>query len=153
MFILILDATAIYNTQQNSEHQTEDREGYVISHTEFPQDYTPNIDSSLSINDLHPLQLVWIRFVYFDLYTGCSRDYLEITGLQDDNMKFCSSSKAPVLDTWYALTVSQSSLTTRFKTNSNEDSVKTGFFFQYVGEWVFNNLIIINKFCNQYLFH
>lgn len=133
MLCLFQDAAAIYEPQQSAKHETDKREGYVISHTDFPEEYTPNIDSSLSIKGLEPLQLVWVRFIHFDLYLGCYNDYLEITGLQGDMKTFCLPEE-PGLDEWLALTVSQTSLTFRFKTNSYGYSVKTGFLLQYSGE-------------------
>lgn len=70
----------------------------------------------------------------FDLSYGCYREYLEIVGLHGDEEKFCQYSK-PDLDEWFAFTVSEMSLKFRFKTDSGDSSVDTGFLLQYAGEW------------------
>lgn len=52
-------------------------------------------------------------------------------------MKLCTSS-APVLYNWIGLTVSQTSLTFRFKTFTGNYYVDTGFLLQYTGELTTN---------------
>ena len=49
----LTDTLAVYNSHQHSAHQsTASRQGHAVSHSDFPDDYTANIDSSLTITGL-----------------------------------------------------------------------------------------------------
>ena len=143
---LLSDAVAVYNSNlQNSNQNINNSQGYVVSHSDFPDDYTANIDSSLTITGLQPEQIVQIKFLLFDLYYNseypeCVYDYLEIHGSTEGVITYCSNPVyQPPIDEWYNITVggNTSTIAFRFKTNDNRSTVKEGFYFIYKGKVCF----------------
>ena len=121
-----------------SQQETYEKQGYIISHRDLPQDYTAYINSSLIITGLQPRQLVQIKFLEFQLYftssyPGCDYDYFQITG--SGGRTFCSDPQyQPVIDEWYKFTATDSRLNLKFVTNYNDRSTDKGFLLQYEGE-------------------
>ena len=132
MFVYYSGAFPINNNQVGERH------GYVISHADFPQNYTANINSYLIIKDLQPGKIVQIKFLLFDLYYhseyhSCNDDYLKIITSVNDGIRYCSDpAHEPALQKWHNFTVSGSTMALHFKTNHNP-TVGKGFYFEYRG--------------------
>ena len=137
---MLSDAVAVYNSNlQNSNQNINNSQGYVVSHSDFPDDYTANIDSSLTITGLQPEQIVQIKFLLFDLYYNpeypeCDYDFLEIHGSTEGVITFCSDPDyEPPIDEWYNITTNASTITLRLHTNYADSTVGEGFYFQFKG--------------------
>ena len=136
----------MYDSRQLSANQsTTSRQGYVVSHSDFPDDYTANIDSSLTITGLQPKQIVQIKFLSFNLYYNsrypdCNYDFLEIHGATEGIITFCSNPDyQPPLDEWYSIPTDEYTITFRFHTNYDDSTVRAGFYFQFKGTVIFQH--------------
>ena len=142
--LFISGALAVHNPQATSPQQTFDKQGFIISHRDYPDDYTASITSSLIISGLQPQQIVRVKFLEFQIYyspsyPGCDDDYLQITG--SGGQTFCSDPQhQPVIDEWYNFTATDSPLEFTFVTNGNRRSTDKGFYLQYKGEHVYFTL-------------
>ena len=139
----ISGALAIHDPQSSPSQETHEKQGYLLSHRDFPNDYTASINSTLIIAGLQPQQIVRVKFLEFQLYSryrypGCGYDYLQITG--SGGRTFCSDSAPkyqPNTGQWYEFTATDSQLKFQFVTNSNQNSIDKGFYLQYKGECAF----------------
>ena len=133
----ITDALAVHNPQATSPQETYDKQGYILSHRGYPENYTTSINSSLIISGLQPQQIVRVKFMEFELYfrsryPGCDYDYLHITG--SGGRTFCSDpTYQPDIDEWYEFTAADSQLKFQFITNEYSTTAK-GFYLQYEGK-------------------
>lgn len=137
---LVTDVFAIYNPRTSPNQVTDHQQGTILSHKSYSyNDYPTDINSSLAISGLRSQQILHIRFLTFKLYyyyPGCLYDFMEITGIAEENEKrFCSDpSHKPFIKAWYNYTISKSTLVFRFITNSYHGTDSTGFNIEYFSE-------------------
>ena len=132
----ISGALAVHDPHATLPQEKYEKQGFIISHRDFPKDYTANISSSLIISGLHPQQIVRVKFLFFQIYylsiyPVCDFDYLLIT--VRGGLTFCSDPQyQPDIDVWYNFTAADSQLKFQFVTNGNPTTAK-GFYLQYEG--------------------
>ena len=140
----ISGALAIHDPRTTSPQITYDKQGYIISHRDYPNDYPPDIDSTLIISGLQPQQFVRVKFLLFEIYPGCSYDFLRITG--SGGWMFCGDRQyKPHIDAWYEFKATDSQLNFQFVTNRNQDSIDRGFYLQYKGQCAYCIYQVVQK--------
>ena len=117
---------------------TEQRQGYVISHDDFPNSYPDGINASLTITGLQRGQMVEVKYITFDLYYRKNHyqcyDYLRITGSTNGSIKYCSHpGHKPMQDLWYGYEVQNTALAFHFFSTTAPGTVDRGFYFYYKG--------------------
>lgn len=149
MVIIIIDHYLVYTVaavmypDQSFHGDLALDEGYIVSHAGYVQEqYSRDVECSLTLRGLSNGQQVALMFVSFDMYyissfPGCNHDYLEVTDLADEDdgtRRFCSDPRyRPALDTVFYVTARSDSITFFFRTN-NYNSLGDGFLFKYSGK-------------------